>query len=290
MATYEPKVWLITGCSTGFGRAITLAALAHGDKVIATARKPEVITDLADSGALALQLDVTASDDEIAAVVKRGVDAYGRVDILLSNAGYCSNGTFEEVSAEEAYAQFNTNVFGGLAVLRAVLPYMREQKSGVVAFMGSMLGWRSYPATGMYGATKFTLAGITYALRGEVAPFGIEATVLEPGNFRTKILSHTEALRSKNSIADYEAITTWARGALSGLSGAQPGDTDKFAVLVVELLTKTGRGEGKTLPVRLPIGADGVEMARGIIAEATKDLDEWESVLTTGLAVEESTP
>jgi len=185
--------------------------------------------------------------------------------------------------------QFNTNLFGGLAMLRAVLPTMRAQKSGVVAFMGSMVGWRAYPATGMYGATKFALAGVAHALRGEVAHLGIEVTVLEPGTFRTNILAKTQGdLRYANSIADYDPITTWTRNYLENLSGSEPGDPNKAAQLIVEILTKTGRGESKTLPVRLPMGKDGVEMARGAIAEATKDLDEWESILTTDLEVQEN--
>ncbi|EEY66747.1 uncharacterized protein PITG_17304 [Phytophthora infestans T30-4] len=169
------KVWLVTGCASGLGREVVVAALAHGDCVIATARNPERLADLEKKGAWTLALDVTASQDELSAVVTHALDVYGTIDVLVNNAAYLLEGAIEECR------EYNTNVFGMLRVLRAVLPHMREKRSGVVANVGSAGGWKGIPGIGLYGSTKFAIAGITLALREEVAPLGIEVTVVEPG-------------------------------------------------------------------------------------------------------------
>ena len=203
------KVWFITGATSGFGTTVTEAAIARGDVVVATAvsliirpyapaaasltapqRNPSkpAFKRLAELGATMLQLDITDSDAAIAAVVAEAVRRHGRIDILLNNAGYALEGAVEEVSREEAQAQFDTNVFGQLAVLRAVLPVMRAQRAGVVANMGSLVGWRSFPIVGIYGASKYAVAGFSVTLRDEMAGLGIDVTTIEPGYFRTNFL------------------------------------------------------------------------------------------------------
>ncbi|KAE9086101.1 hypothetical protein PF010_g20215 [Phytophthora fragariae] len=184
----SPKVWLVTACSSGFGKEIVLAALARGDRVIATARDASKLQDLVHQGARALALDVTASDAELKKVIARALSFYGTIDILVNNAAFLLGGAIEECTDEEAYQQFNTNVFGTLHMLRAVLPHMREKRSGVVANIGSAGGWFGIKTMGVYGSTKFALAGLTLALRAELEMFGIDVTIIEPGSFRTATL------------------------------------------------------------------------------------------------------
>ncbi|RAO73525.1 uncharacterized protein BHQ10_009537 [Talaromyces amestolkiae] len=200
------RTWFITGCSSGFGKAIAQAAHGLGDNVVATSRDAAKLEDLRKAGIFTVSLDVNAPKHNIEAVVAEAVKKYGTIDILVNNAGYILEGGIEEVSDEEARAHFDTNVFGQIAVSRAVLPYMRGQKSGVIANMGSIAGWQGGINCGYYCATKFAIAGISEALRAECEPLGITVTVVEPGYFRTDFLSGGHKVSPKNSIEDYVPI------------------------------------------------------------------------------------
>lgn len=226
-----PKVWLVTACSSGFSKEIVLAALARGDRVIATARDASKLKDLVDQGARALALDVTASDAELKKVIDHALSFYGTIDILVNNAAFLLGGAIEECTDEEAYQQFNTNVFGTLRMLRAVLPHMREKRSGVVANIGSASGWFGIKTMGVYGSTKFALAGLTLALREELAMFGIDVTIIEPGSFRTAMLGKGFSAM-KNSIPDYLPITEALHNRINSVNAEQseakqPGDPAK---------------------------------------------------------------
>ncbi|KAG1702630.1 hypothetical protein DVH05_009578 [Phytophthora capsici] len=181
---------------------------------------------------------------------------------------------FVWVSDQEVLQQYNTNVFGMLRVLRAVLPHMREKKAGVVANVGSAGGWTGIPGIGLYGSTKFAIAGITLALREEVAPLGIDVTVVEPGAFRTSILGKGFVC-AKDPIEDFAPITKPLTTHVANFSGKQPGDPAKAAQLMVEALTKTGRCKGKTMPSRLLLGKDAVKLGRGVLEQNKRELDEW---------------
>ena len=178
----EKKVWFITGTSSGFGRLLAEEVLAKGERVVATARKPEVLQDLIEKypeTARAVKLDVTNLDDAKNSVAE-AVKSFGRIDVLVNNAGYALVGAIEEASAEQVKQQFDTNFFGVLNVTREVLPILRQQKSGHIVNISSLVGFSAFPLLGLYSASKFALEGLTESLAAEVAPFGIKMMIVEP--------------------------------------------------------------------------------------------------------------
>lgn len=276
------KVWLITGCSSGFGQEIALAALARGDTVVATARDPGKLGDLAAKGAIVERLDVTDSDESLTAAVDHILPKTGgKLDILVNNAGYILSGGVEECSREEVQATFNTNVFGQLNVLRAVLPVMRKQRSGTVANLGSIGGWYGTPAAGLYCATKSCAAIISEALRLEVAHLGIKVVCIEPGYFRTNFLAPGHRLRADKVIEDLEQGVNGTIKALDAYDRQQPGDPAKAAALIVEALTGTGRAAGRELPPRFVVGRDAYQIISGKLEANKANLDAWKDVTTT---------
>lgn len=279
----DKKVWLITGCASGLGREIALAALERGDVVVATARDPSKLSDLATRGAMTERVDVTDSDDNLATAVKviTSKTPGGRIDILVNNAGYILAGGVEEASRAEAQAIFDTNVFGQLNMIRAVLPVMRAARSGVVANLGSIGGWHGMAGAGLYCATKACATILAESLREEVAHLGIKVTAVEPGYTRTNFLVSGHQLRSSRTIDDLkEGAVKDALTAFDSYSLNQPGDPVKFAKLVVDALTSSGSCQGRELPPRLLVGRD----AYGIVGEAIEKHKEnmklWEDLAT----------
>ncbi|OAA81050.1 serine 3-dehydrogenase [Akanthomyces lecanii RCEF 1005] len=276
------KVWIITGCSSGFGREIALAALARGDIVVATARDPTKLADLGAKGAILQRLDVTDDDAHLAeAIASVLTETGGKIDILVNNAGYILTGAVEECSREEVQATFNTNVFGQLNVARAVLPIMRKQKSGIIANLGSIGGWQGTPGAGLYCATKACAAMISEALRFEVAHLGIKVTCVEPGYFRTSVLSPGHRVRAKKIIDELDKGAGATIGALDALDRQQPGDPAKGAALIVEVLTSSGRAEGRDLPPRLVVGRDAYEFVTGNMNSNRVNLGLWKDIATS---------
>lgn len=273
--------WFITGCSSGFGLEIAKAAIAEGDKVAATSRDATKLGELKKLGALVLSLDITASTKEINKVVNKAVDTFGSIDILINNAGYVLEGAVEEVSDEEAKAQFEVNVFAQMAVSRAVLPHMRAQKSGVIGNMGSGLGWKGSIGCGWYSATKFAMAGLSESLRDEVAHLGIQVVLIEPGHFRTDFLSAGHRVKAKIVIDDLKPALDPLRGIFNAYDHHQPGDPVKGAKLIVDALTGRGQCKGKVLPLRLAIGTDSVAIVQGVLDQSKKSLDEWSELSVT---------
>lgn len=245
------KVWFITGASRGFGALITREALAAGDAVVATARDPKSITEKlgAHPNLLAVKLDVT-NEQEAHAAVGAAVKKFGRIDVLLNNAGYGLLGAVEEASGPEVERMFATNVFGVLSVTRAVLPEMRRQRSGHVINISSIGGYAAYIGWGTYGATKFAIEGITEALALELKPLGIKATVVEPGFFRTDFLDDNSLVKTKSIIDDYDATVGVMRKFAVDANHAQPGDPAKFAKGMVTL------AHAENPPLRMPFGTD----------------------------------
>ncbi|KAI0597057.1 serine 3-dehydrogenase [Biscogniauxia sp. FL1348] len=277
----DKKVWLITGCSSGLGLEIASAALDRGDTVVATARDPRKLNDLAGRGAITERLDVTASESSLAATVASiTARTGGRIDILVNNAGYILTGGVEECSREEVQATFETNVFGQLNVLRAVLPVMRRQRAGVVANMGSIGGWHGTTGAGLYCATKASAAILAEALRGEVAHLGIQVTALEPGYTRTNFLVPGHRLRAAKVLDDIKEGVDPVIDGLAAYSLHQPNDPAKVAKLIVEALTGTGRCEGRTLPPRMLIGEDAYKIVGGDIDEHRENWGLWEDLAT----------
>jgi NAD(P)-dependent dehydrogenase (short-subunit alcohol dehydrogenase family) len=267
------KVWLITGSSTGFGRSLTEAVLKKGDSVIATARKPKQLDDLVakyPGTAKAVRLDVT-NPQEVHDAVDAAIDAFGRIDVLVNNAGYGTVGVIEEVSDEAIRRQFDTNVFGALEMMRTVLPIMRQQRSGHILNVSSVGGFASFGATGIYCATKFALEALSEALAKEVATLGIKVTIIEPGAFRTdfngRSLSAPEQL-----MEDYAPISSPYLKWLEDMDGKQPGDPDKAAAAMIQVV------ESDNPPLRLALGADAVAAIEEKLKSVKAELDAWKEV------------
>lgn len=267
------KTWFITGASRGFGALITERALAKGDAVVATARNPKsLIARFGDSpNLLTLALDVSNEAQAIAAA-KAAIERFGRIDVLLNNAGHGLMGAVEEATAAEVEAVYRTNVFGLLTVTRAVLPHMRAARSGRILNISSVGGYRGGPGFGVYCSTKFAVEGLSEALHGELAPLGIHVTVVEPGYFRTDFLDSSSLSISPVRIADYDATAGEVRRIAAGLSHNQPGDPAKLADVLVAF------ADASKPPVRLPLGSDTVAAIESKHATDALILAEWRSI------------
>ncbi|RFU72607.1 hypothetical protein TARUN_9654 [Trichoderma arundinaceum] len=281
-------VWFITAASSGFGQAIALAALRRGHKVIATARSTSRIQDLAAAGAHTLAFDVTSPLSTIESVAKEVFEKYGRVDYLINAAGFILEGSVEEVSPEEVYASFNTNVFGAMNTIRAFLPHMRAQPladngvRGVVATFGSLGSWRGLASGSVYVMTKWCCSALAESLAPELEPFNIKATVIEPGYFRTGFLNPGARVSSKARIDVYEDENTPAgktRRALAATDGNQLGDVEKGAEVIIDVLSGTGVASGRELPVRVVLGSDTEHVIKDKFESTNKILEEWKDVL-----------
>jgi NAD(P)-dependent dehydrogenase (short-subunit alcohol dehydrogenase family) len=264
------KVWLITGASRGFGQLIAKKALERGDAVVATARQPSTLTESVGESPnlLPVRLDVT-SESEAQQAVATGIDQFGRIDVLVNNAGYGLLGGVEEASPQEVQAVFQTNVFGLLNVTRAVLPFMRRQGRGHVINMSSIGGYASYPGWGVYCATKFAVEALTESLATELAPLGIFATVVEPGFFRTDFLDARSLVATKRRINDFEATVGQMRRFSEQVRHKQPGDPAKLAKAILRL------ADSDRPPLRLALGSDTVTKLREKNAFVERELTQW---------------
>jgi len=267
------KTWFITGASRGFGARIAKRALAQGDNVVATARNPQTVIERLGEHPrlLAVPLDVT---DEAQAnrAAMLAVERFGHIDVLLNNAGYGLLGAVEEASGAEVEALYRTNVFGLLAVTRAVLPQMRAQRSGRILNISSIGGYRAGAGFGVYCSTKFAVEGLSEALHAELSPLGIHVTVVEPGYFRTDFLHSTSLSISASSIADYNATAGFVRDVAANLNHQQPGDPDRLAQVLVDFT------EEPHPPVRLPLGSDTVAAIRNKHANDAAIVSAWHDV------------
>jgi NAD(P)-dependent dehydrogenase (short-subunit alcohol dehydrogenase family) len=265
------NVWLVTGAARGFGREIVKQALERGDSVVATARRPELVTEARPGYGdrlLAVPLDL---DDpaQPAAVVRAAVGRFGRIDILVNNAGRGLLGAVEEASPEEVEAVFRANVFGLLAVTRAVLPVMRAQKSGRILNMTSVGGFAQVPGWGIYGATKFAVEGLSEALRAEVAPLGIDVVIIEPGSFRTDFLDGSSLHLAGRVIPDYAATAGRVRNQAADRNHAQVNDPVKGAAAIVTIATVAHP------PARLQLGTDSVAAVEEKLRSVAAELSQW---------------
>ena len=264
------RTWFITGASRGFGTLIAQHALRAGDAVIATARKPEEVVARLGShpNLLAVRLDVT-NEAEAHQAVAEGVNRFGRIDVLVNNAGFGVLGAVEETSAAETERLFATNVFGVLNLIRAVLPHMRRQRSGHIINISSIGGYQAYLGWGVYGSTKFAVEGITEALHQEVAPLGIHATVVEPGFFRTDFLDEQSLVKTALELPDYDETVGAMRRFAKDYNHAQPGDPVKFAEAMLALVNSPKP------PQRLPLGSDTVARIEEKNRFVASELAEW---------------
>ena len=271
--TTPPFVWLISGCSTGFGREIAISALEAGDMVAVTSRNTEDIRDICNqypSTSVALNLDVTYTD-QIIECVRNVISKFGRIDVLVNNAGYGYLSAIEEGEGEEVSKLFNTNFFGALELTKQVLPVMRNQKFGRIINNSSQAGLMANPGTGYYSASKFALEGLMEALDKEVRPLNIFVTSVQPGAFRTD-WSGRSMKKSKINITDYDEHVRSRINMIAEIDGKQPGDPKKAAKIIFDLT----RYEDP--PNKLLLGAGVLSAYREKLDHMENDLDTYESI------------
>jgi NAD(P)-dependent dehydrogenase (short-subunit alcohol dehydrogenase family) len=267
----DARVWFITGTTSGFGRAIAEAVLERGDSVVATARRTDALEDLGDpERVLAVRLDVTDAAEREAAVGS-ALDRFGRIDVLVNNAGRTQVGAVEETTDEELRALFDLHFFGPAALTRLVLPAMREQGGGAIVQMSSVGGQVTAPGFGAYCATKFALEALSETLRDEVQPFGIHTLIVEPGAFRTGLFRPDAAYMS-DEMPEYEETVGPTREYVRGNHGEQPGDPRKAAAAIITAL------EADDPPLRLVLGADAIGNIGQHLDAVGSELREWEQV------------
>jgi NAD(P)-dependent dehydrogenase (short-subunit alcohol dehydrogenase family) len=264
------RTWFITGASRGFGALIAQEALEKGDAVVATARDPKSITKRPGNhpNLLAVALDVT-QESQAHAAAKAAIERFGRIDVLVNNAGYGLLGAVEEASAEEIESVYRTNVFGLLAVTRAILPHMRRQRSGRILNISSVGGYRGYAGWGVYCSTKFAVEGLSEALAQELAPLGVHVTAVEPGYFRTDFLDQSSLSTVPNVIDDYHQSAGATRDRATDVNHQQPGDPAKLAKVLVAF------ADTPNPPVRLPLGSDTVAAIEQKDAQTAQILAAW---------------
>ena len=269
----KDRTWFITGASTGFGRLLAEEVLKAGGKVIATARKLDKIADLEQQypeRAKALALDVTNAG-QIDSAVTQAFKQFGRVDVLVNNAGYGVAGAVEEISEAEFMPMFETNVFGLLRVTRAFLPHLREQRGGHILNLSSIGGAVASAGMGYYNASKFAVEGLSEALAAELAPLGIRVTIVEPGPFRTDFLGRSVVVAEKR-IADYDNTAGNMRKYVAENDGKQPGDPLRAVHAMMQVV------ESPTPPLRLLLGKSALTRLRGKLGAWEKEIAAWEQV------------
>jgi NAD(P)-dependent dehydrogenase (short-subunit alcohol dehydrogenase family) len=272
MMNRDNPVWLITGCSTGFGRELAKLVLARGWRAVVTARDPSKVVDLVENNAdraLALQLDVT-DRKQIDDVVAQTLQRFGRIDVLVNNAGYGYLAAIEEGEDDAVRAMFETNVFGLVDMTKAVLPAMRERRSGLIVNISSIGGIASFASTGYYHGTKYAVEGISESLALEVKPLGIDVLIVEPGPFRTN-WAGPSIKQSATHIDAYESTAGERRRQIEGRSGKQAGDPVRAAQAIINAALSD------TPPLRLLLGKGALELARKKLDLLRSDFDTWES-------------
>jgi NAD(P)-dependent dehydrogenase (short-subunit alcohol dehydrogenase family) len=266
------KTWFITGAASGFGHAFAEHALAQGHNVVATARDAGRLADLvalAPDRVLATPLDVDVAGAAEAAV-QAAVARFGRIDVLINNAGYGVVGALEETPDAELRALMNTNFFGAMAVTRAALPVLRAQQSGAIVNISSLGGQLSFSGFSAYSASKFALEGASEALAQEVAPFGIKVLIVEPGQFRTQLAG--SGMRHMPVIEAYQPVVGATREFAHTMHNTQAGDPRKAAVAIEKAL------DAEHTPLRLQLGDDSVDAVRAHAQALLKDMEAWEAV------------
>ncbi|WP_428374881.1 oxidoreductase [Lichenicoccus sp.] len=271
MAQNDNPVWLITGCSTGFGRELAKLVLARGWRAVVTARDASKVTGLVQGNedrGLALALDVD-QPNQVRSVVQQAEARFGAVDVLVNNAGYGYLAAIEEGEDAEIRAMFETNVFGLIAATQAVLPGMRARHRGHIVNISSIGGLVSFAATGFYHATKYAVEGLSESLALEVAPLGIKVTIVEPGAFRTDWAGRS-IRQSATRIGDYEQTAGERRRQTEARSGNQPGDPVRAAEAIIAAY------EAPHPPLHLVLGKPALGLARGKLETLKAELDSWE--------------
>lgn len=269
----ENKVWFVTGCSTGFGRELAKHLLENNYRVVVTARNADKVEDLVainKENAIALTLDVT-DKAQVKEAVAKAEEHFGKIDVLVNNAGFGYFGSIEESDEKEVRAMFEANFWGLAEMTRAVLPKMREQKSGAIVNISSIGGFVGNPSVGYYNATKFAVNGFSEALQKELAPLGIKVIIVQPSGFRTDWAGRS-ANEAESAIEDYKATAGAFQSMIRGYSGNQPGDPVRAAKAIVKAV------ESENPPLNLLLGKAALKGARLRLESLQKDFDDWAEV------------
>lgn len=270
------STWLITGCSTGLGRALAEAVLARGDAAVVTARDVAHVRDLADAyrdRALAVALDVTDAA-QVSAALQQAEERFGGVDVLVNNAGYGYRAAVEEGDDADVQRLFATNFFGAVAMIKAVLPGMRARRRGAIVNLSSIAAKRTPPGSGYYAATKAAIEGLTGSLRAELKPLGITAMVVEPGAFRTDF-SGRSLTQSAQAIPDYADTAGKRRKENDTVDGTQPGDPARAALAIIKAL------EAAEPPALLLLGTDALRTAGSVLDAERAEMEGWSKLSTS---------
>ncbi len=270
------ETWLITGCSSGLGKALATETLAQGKNVVVTARNPEKVVDIVKNypaTALAAQLDVT-DEASVKAAINAAIEHFGKIDVLVNNAGYCLRGAVEECAQDEIYREFDTNFFGAVRTIQAALPYMRKAKKGVIINFSSIAALDTSAGSAFYGATKCAVEGMSDGLRKEVGPLGIKVIVIEPGPLKTDFFYRSIDV-NPNNIADYAETAGKRKVKLreldkAGVSGW--GDNTKAAKVIIEA------AENPDPPFRLLLGSLAVKMGEEYARQRAAEVERWKSL------------
>ncbi len=266
------KVWFVTGASKGLGLALIKKLLEQNYRVAATTRNVQsLISEIGETSETFLPLEVSLTDNEnVQSAIVKTIEYFGQLDVVVNNAGYGQLGTLEELSDKEARANFDVNVFGTLNVIRNAMPYLRQQRSGHIFNISSIGGYSgNFPGWGIYCSTKFAVAGLTEALAEEIKDFGVKATVVYPGYFRTDFLSKESVRTPENSIPEYEAARNSEQAHLDEINGNQPNDPDKGAEAIIAI------SEVENPPVHFLLGSGTDEYLNNKIQIITDDAKKW---------------
>lgn len=276
------QVWLVTGCSSGFGEAFIKSILQRGDKAIATARRLESIKHLVKLGAATLQLDVTDSQLALNEKIKQAWAIYNRIDVLVQNAGYGFYGAVEDVSAGNLEKNYQTNVFGVANLTRSITSYFRQQQSGFIVLVSSAASQVAFSGFSSYCSSKAAIEMFMQIYAHEVRPIGIRTLIVQPGSFRTSIRDLTR--KADNFVTNsthYQEILEGYKKTCEDTHGTQRGDPEKFANLTIDLVKGEGTAEGKEVPLILPVGPDSVPVVKARLTKQIKVIEEWENVLVS---------
>jgi NAD(P)-dependent dehydrogenase (short-subunit alcohol dehydrogenase family) len=270
---HSSRVWFITGCSSGLGRALALDALTKGDRVVATARNVDSVAALTEAfpeTCCAAEVDVTDAGT-VAAGIAKAVEVFGRIDVVVNNAGCGLIGAFEELDEAQIEQNFRVNFFGSLAVIRAALPTLRAQGSGHIVNISAAAAIANYPGFSIYGAAKCALEGASEALAAELKPLGIHVTIVQPGPFRTEFVGRSLA-KATRTLPDYERTSGKFRRLIESMDGKQPGDPAKAAEAIRAAVEST------TPPLRLVLGKYANDKTTKTLAASSAELATWSGV------------
>ena len=266
------KVWFITGASKGIGLEITKTVLSNGDKVIATSRNTDTLIEKIEEHEeylLPIKLDIT-NEKEVENAISKGIDKFGKIDVVVNNAGYNLLGNIEEISNAEFRKTMDVNVFAMTHIIRNALPHLRKQQSGHIINTASMMGYMSYPANGSYSASKYAVIGLSEALAQEVAPFGIKVTILAPGTFRTNFMNEDTLNVAENKIDIYNLNKQVEQ--FTGFDGKQLGNPKKLAEVVLKLV------EMPNPPLHLPLGSDSYNAILEVRKNENEEMEQWKAL------------